>query len=159
MVGMNLLNPSFASSTSAIGKALDIGDLDHFTTCLKQLLDHDLVRKKPPTSIRDVMGYYVNMDAFERLLRELDPEGLDDTPKPETDWKAVSEGIRQLEVTIENSELSQTERAQAGAIVASLKILIEAPEPPKKAIRNLLYDLAALAAIFAFAAQLASMIF
>ena len=132
MVEMDLTSATFAAAASDISKALDIGDIEHFSSCLRELMERDLVRKRSPQSIRDVTGYYVNVLGFERFLRELDPDGYVEPEERKTDWQAVAAGIEKLAPIAESDSLSQSEKAQAGAIITSLKILVEAPEPPKK---------------------------
>jgi hypothetical protein len=146
-----------AATFQQLLEALDIRTADDLHNLLGELVEHDYVRRKLPAAITGRTTYYVNRPQFERLLKALDPDADKPAePRPEPDWSAIKAGIEKLAKIVDEADLSQSQKAQAGAITSTLKILLEAPDPPSKAIKELLYALAAIATIFALALEVAS---
>jgi len=156
MVEVGAVGIAGAATFQQLLDALDIRSADDLHNLLGELVDDDYVRQKLPATITGRTTYYVNRQQFERLLKALDSDADKPADPPrEPDWSSIKADIERLSGIVDNADLAQSQRAQAGAITSTLKILVEAPDPPKKAIKELLYALAAIATIFALALEVA----
>jgi hypothetical protein len=157
MVEVGAVGVAGAATFQQLVDALDIRSAERLHDLLAELVSDDYVRRKLPAAITGRTTYYVEQSRYDRLLKSFDDDPSS-IPPPETDWTEIRRDVKELSKIVENADLSQENKAQAGAIAESIRILVEAPSPPKKTIRNLLYDLAALATLFALAIEIADKI-
>lgn len=155
MVEVGAVGVSGAATSVQLRDALDIRKDEDIDELLRELIGSGFVIRKLPASISGRTTYHVDSQTYQRLLKSLDDDVLAAESPPATDWASVRADVQKLTDIVADADLSQEKKAQAGALVESVRVLAEAPEPPAKLIRSLLYDLAALATLFALALQIA----